>query len=106
MVYELLWVEGVEEDLRTNFDDNFCIKIISKLQFIANSKDPFLLTDRIQGFPSNIRKLKLSNFRLFLDIRKVAEIIYCLAIINRNEAYKSKSLKHILTISRNIKQPN
>jgi len=103
MSYEILWIEGTEEDFKDIFSEDFFLKTLVKLKMIADSTDPFLLTDRVKGFPPNIRKMRIKDYRLFLDIRKFLDVIYCLAIKHRKEAYKTRTLKQILTISNNIK---
>lgn len=101
MSYELLWVEGIDEDLKKT-DEKFFFRLVSKLQFICNSNDPFRITDSIKGMPTDIRKIRLGEMRIFLHIKNILKNIYCLLIKHRKEAYKRKTLNEILTIRKKL----
>lgn len=101
MVYEIAWANKVDEDLKTN-DERFFLRLVSKLQILAEALDPFKRTEKIIGFPEGVRKLRIGEYRAFLYIRKMIEVIYCLAVKHRKDAYKTKTLNEVLTIYKKV----
>lgn len=96
LAYEIAWARGVEEDIQ-NFSEKLFWRVVSKLDYIANSNNPFKLTETLQDFPKEIRKFRVGDYRVFIYIKKITDVIYCLSVKHRKEAYKTQSKKEILT---------
>lgn len=97
MSYEIVYVEGVEDEFaQVNLSLARIIAIKDKLKLIGNHSNPQILTDRVLNTP--LRKIPFGNYRIFLYINKKVEVIYILSIKHHNKCYKRKELNKVLSI--------
>lgn len=98
--FEVVFIEGIEDDfVEYKISEEQIFKIKNKIDSL--SSNIFSLSQKLVGFPNNLRKIRFGDYRLFVYIENFT--IYCLAFIHRKECYKKESLNRIFTLVKNLK---
>jgi mRNA interferase RelE/StbE len=83
MAFEIAWKPKAVEDLQS-LDKEMQRRIVEKLEIISPSPQRFL--DWIKKY--GVHKLRVGDYRIFLDLSQKEQIMEVLAIRHRSKAYK------------------
>lgn len=86
--YELFFSKRADADL-ARLDRPICARIISKLEYIANSPNPLTYAKKLHNNSTGEYRFRIGPYRAFFDVNGKGEILILaiLAIRHRREAY-------------------
>jgi mRNA-degrading endonuclease RelE of RelBE toxin-antitoxin system len=66
------------------FEDTVSARILQKVHFFSNQKDPLKFAKRLSGYKAY--RFRVGNYRVIFEIS--AKVIYVLVILKRGDAYR------------------
>jgi mRNA-degrading endonuclease RelE of RelBE toxin-antitoxin system len=102
MSWEINYAENFVAFLNSaGISENDLLKIKSRMDYVSQS--PITLSEHVQGLSlSNLRRVRFGDFRIFILIDPIGQVINCLAFLPRKSCYDQKSLNRVATIVRDF----
>lgn len=103
MVWEVNYVDNINDFfMKEGLKEQDLLKIRNRMNYIAQS--PIHFSERVQGTGiDNLRRVKFSeDYRMFILLDPIGEVIHCLAYLRRNHCYDKKELNKVITIVREL----
>lgn len=86
MVWSIRWSKTAENQLEkiAKSNKNIAQQIVTKLEEVTDN--PYLFTERLQGF--DLRKLRVGDYRVILNLEEQKITIFVVQVGHRSKIYK------------------